>query len=147
MSNFKLFFLLPFIYVGMTLASASDVEILLSARAIKIKNPNDLALDGVLSAQLNVDDAILDEIHYSYSAFGIPASCGRDTKCIENNIKNVNNPVLILELKINNTTNISIDYMCDSFGVMTTSSKGMYDLFCGPSHILKWNGRDYVLNK
>lgn len=143
----RLFSLLLLNYSGMANASASDVEILLSAREVKTKNPNDFTLDSVLNAQLDVDDAILAEVHYSYSAFGVPASCGRDTKCIEANIKNANNPVIIFELKINNAINIPMGYMCDSFGVMTTSSKGMYDLFCGLSYILEWSGVDYVIKK
>jgi hypothetical protein len=148
MLNFKFIFLLLFIYVGITFASTSDVNVLLSASKIKIENPYDIALEGRLNAQLNVYDDTPDEIHYSYSAYGIPASCGVDEKCIEDNIKNANNPMLVLEdLKINNTGNISIGCVCDSFGVMTTSSQGMYDLFCGPSHILKWNGHGYFIKQ
>jgi hypothetical protein len=96
------------------------------------------------SGSINVDidnNGIDDVINYIYSSITPPGTCDKEDCMSELD----SSPMLTFQIKLNKKDNINVSYMCNSIGIYSTKTKGMYDLFCGSEYKLQWNGNDYII--
>ncbi|WP_159053833.1 hypothetical protein [Pantoea vagans] len=84
-------------------------------------------------------DGSKDVIEYTYSDSTPPGTCDQADCSASLN----ESPMMTFEIKMHDGKPVEASYMCTSLGVSKKKHKGMRDVFCGPKHILKWNGDEY----
>lgn len=133
-----LIILIPLISICTNATANSEPPEILTSTEIITNTTDDLFYDGAIQFDIDGDGNNDSIINYSYSRLGPTGTCGDNSDCAPET-----KPIITFYIDLG-STNIPINFMCESIGIYPRTTNKHRDLFCGPKTKLYWDGQGYI---